>query len=382
MRTKIPYRVVSFCLLFSLLSCCTKETEKTAGEDVVRVDPRQEDIVSVDAVFESISIIPFDDSVPEALISSYKYKLVVTDDVFYVLDQRTCRIISFDTHGNWLQTADKKGRGKGEFLMSSDFRLDVSDSALLVLDPRGIVYKYSLEQGFPFKSQFAINGPLRSTYSLLPASNDEYLVFSESDDDHLGTIDLMSNEWNPFKYKYPNWLFGTAFSFAWTPFLLDGDNLYYYEGLDGTVYRVNLENRRLDRIISWDFGRFQFNAHNLEPNKEIDYYDDLWNENSNKWATPIHVEYITKQLVLARFYFDNCWKNLVYNRITKKCLCFSSFIEGGSFDVMTQYKQRGYLLAPSDIIGQIVDKETLQSTSAIDRLDATVNPVLIIFTPR
>lgn len=378
------YLLLSSIISFSLLSCSdSKKAEKNDNCKLIHVNPDHEDIVSSQAIFSNIQIIPLEGRVAEANISSFKYKLVVTDDVYYVLDQRSCRIICFSSKGKWLQTSDKKGRGVGEFLMSSDFRFDEADSTLVVVDPRGIVNRYSLEDGLPFISQSILDGNLHGIHSLLPISSGEYLTFSESDEHHLFTINTNNKECKPFLYNYPHWLFGTPYAFAWTPFLCDNKTIYYYEGLNGNLYIVNLKDLSIDKVLSWDFGEHQFDAKKLETDKDVDYYVKFWSNNSNKWVTPIHIEFVSDQIILARIYYDNSWKNIVFNRKTNEYKCFSRFIEGGSYDILMQYKGKGYLLIPPNNLRQIVNEEMITDPSSIMAMNSiqdTDNYVLVIYS--
>lgn len=349
----------------------------------IKVNPDQEDSVSTQEVFSNIQIIPFESDIADANISSFKYKIAITDQAYYVLDQRSCKIICFNTEGEWLQTSDKKGRGNGEFLMSSDFHYDETDSTLVVVDPRGIVNKYSLEDGFPCVSQFILGGDLHAIHSLLPISDDRYLAFSESDEHHIFIINTGSKESKPFQYNYPQWLFGTPYSYTWSPFLCDNDTIYYYEGLNGTLYVVNPNNLSIVKALFWDFGKQQFDEKKLEKERELEYYVKYWGDNSHKWVTPIHIEFVSKQKVLARIYYNNVWKNIVYNRETNDCKCFSRFIEGGSFDIMMQHNGKGYLLIPPDNVRQIVNERMISdpaSIMALNSLKTTDNYVLIVYS--
>lgn len=354
----------------SLLSCShSKKTENSSV--VIHVDLEKEDKVSSKDVFSSIRIIPLETDLTEAGISSFRYKLAVTDNAYYVLDQRSCKIICFDSEGKWLQTSDKRGRGKGEFLMSSDFRYDDTDSTLLVLDPRGIVYKYSLEDGLPFISQTIFDADPRAAHSLLPVGGDEYLVFSNSDEHHIFTINTVLQECKAFRYDYHRWLFATPYSYTGSPFLSDNGSVYYYEGLDGSLYTVNTAELSIDKILSWDFGKYQFDVNKLEPGKEVEQYVQFWNDNSGRWATPVHIALVSEKVVLATFFFDNSWRNLVYYRETNECKYFTKFEEGGRFDIGRQYDGRGYLLIPSEYLSQFVNEKMVSDTASIAAINNT-----------
>lgn len=377
-----------FCfLIFSSLSSCGR-SQKTGAESegaiVVRIDPTREDKVSVFDYFSDIRIIPLVGSSPDAFLSADFYGLIVTDANIFVLDMRTNKILCFDAEGKWLQTVDKNGRGNGEFSLSSDFIFDRRDSTLVVLDPRGKILKYAVEPGLPFIKQFDVSSYVRATHTLTTLNDEDFLLYSDSEDQPMFIFESETQSCRPVDYHYPSWA-GGFLAHNGTPFLQDEDTLYFYKGLDGDVFRYDNASGDLRKILRWDFGKYALDINELEPDKDADYYIRFRQSNSHRRVLPVHIKLVTESFIFLHFYFKKARKQVFYDRTNNSCVCFTSFKEGGVFWNVPGcgYAGREYSLVSPEYFSKIISREMLRdpaSLQAFDNMKDTDNHYLVVYT--
>jgi len=76
-------------------------------------------------------------------------KLIETDDRFYILDSRSAkRIFAFDKSGKYLFTIGNNGKGPREYLIPSDFCVDMINNYILIIDAEKKILMFDLNGNF------------------------------------------------------------------------------------------------------------------------------------------------------------------------------------------------------------------------------------------
>ena len=144
-------------IIFSI-SACTNDGSIVLSLNIDAPECRNKSFCDY---FSKVEIIPLEDSV---ILSNHQFSepqyFAVTDESFFVLDERTNSVFRFDSAGRFIEETSRRGRGPGEYSLAYAIRTDEGSNTLRVLDPRGSVYYYDITASSRFVSSEEIDGVL------------------------------------------------------------------------------------------------------------------------------------------------------------------------------------------------------------------------------
>ena len=154
-------RIICATFLLTIILSCSKRADDEAI--IAKVDITSPVSVSLFDYVDRVELIQLENT-QEAMLSGGDY--AISDDAFYILGQKNQNIYSFSTNGILRSRVNRAGRGNGEYTMSDDIVFCQQDSSVLILNPMGLIYKYSIPEGYRFLSMTEINGNLRSVHNI------------------------------------------------------------------------------------------------------------------------------------------------------------------------------------------------------------------------
>lgn len=121
--------LISFAAL-SIISCTYhkgiadgNQTETTLNVEYIEMDnATAKDTVLYSDYLTAPKVILLDRST-DCVIREI-YRMDIFDSIIYILDTKSCRLMTFDMEGRYLRDIGKRGNGNGEYISLSDFSID------------------------------------------------------------------------------------------------------------------------------------------------------------------------------------------------------------------------------------------------------------------
>ena len=145
--------VISFAAL-SIVSCTHhkgiadgNQTETTLNVEYIDMDnATAKDTVLYSDYLTAPKVILLDRST-DCVIREI-YRMDIFDSIIYILDTKSCRLMTFDMEGRYLRDIGKRGNGNGEYISLSDFSIDHKNKFVYLWDEgKGNALKYDLKSG-------------------------------------------------------------------------------------------------------------------------------------------------------------------------------------------------------------------------------------------
>lgn len=287
--------------------------------------------------FSKVEIIPLEDSV---ILSNHQFSepqyFAVTDESFFVLDERTNSVFRFDSAGRFMEETSRRGRGPGEYSLAYAIRADEGSNTLRVLDPRGSVYYYDITASSRFVSSEEIDGVL-AVQNFVQA-REKVILFSSSEDRHLRVWDGKKLTDIPYRSGIP--LKGQYN--AADPVVCDNGNYFYYEGYSGNIYSLSEDLKTISLSYTWDFGRHTLISDKIkDPN--YDFLTMLKNDMFDI-VFPFTNLQVIDSVIWATVIYHNQEHSLIYDLKTGKYSFFRLFSEGVRFKFQARQKNRPNLI--------------------------------------
>jgi hypothetical protein len=215
--------------------------------------------ISPDSIYSSVTYIPLE-TTDESIFYDIN-KILVHDNIYYLLDRKQSAILTFNEKGEYLCKLSKKGLGPGEYLSLNDFFID--DSLVYVLSSdiqKILVYDLS----FNFIKDFFIN-----TYAdNMDFLGDHIFVYADFHSIECKNIYVIDKTTGKVKNKQVNYLkkqrgvgYRSSFSDKWN------DSLYVFFPYDNSIYTLN--QNLCEKFCSIDFGK-----HNMFPDVFSTFSDE------------------------------------------------------------------------------------------------------------
>lgn len=145
--------LISFAAL-SIISCTyhkgiADDNQTGTSQNVEYID--MDNAIAKDSVFYSDyltapKVIPLGGSA-DCIIREI-YRMDIFDSIIYILDTKSCRLMTFDMEGHYLRDIGKRGNGNGEYISLSDFSIDHKNHSVYLWDEgKGNALKYDLISG-------------------------------------------------------------------------------------------------------------------------------------------------------------------------------------------------------------------------------------------
>ena len=237
-------KCIVFVLALLLFSCVPPNNSST--ESVVLTGDISKEFV-LDDLFEEFEYISLESS-RESTFGEIR-KLILFDNKFYIHCDRLKKIFVFQADGTFIQTIGRIGGGPGEYTHLEDFVIDEENNRIVILGYPSTVYVYDLEGRFIFQKQFMSlpvwslcsykEGFICSSNHISYSTKREPLVFLLDKDFNLKSD--MGKALN--KNSLP--------PFISDPFLKDGENVYYFDNINSTIYLINTTNPNKSESIKF-----------------------------------------------------------------------------------------------------------------------------------
>ena len=359
-------------IIFSI-SACTNDGSIVLSLNIDAPECRNKSFCDY---FSKVEIIPLEDSV---ILSNYQFSepqyFAVTDESFFVLDERTNSVFRFDSAGRFIEETSRRGRGPGEYSLAYAIRTDEGSNTLRVLDPRGSVYYYDITASSRFVSSEEIDGVL-AVQNFVQAG-EEVILFSSSEDRHLRVWDGKKLTDIPYRSEIP--LKGQYN--AADPVICDNGNYFYYEGYSGNIYSLSDDLKTISLSYIWDFGRHTLNSDKIkDPNYDFmnilkgDMFDIVF---------PFANLQIIDNVIWATVIYHNQEHSLIYDLDTGDHSFFRLFSEGVRFKFQARHKDNLYLMVEPESLHEFVNESVLDERGKVVLREipkGQVNPVILKYS--
>lgn len=355
MRT--PYTIGGLLVCALSFFACSKVS--SSEWPVIKVDITSPDDVSLFDFVERVELIQLENKT-EALFSGGR--LAISDDAFYFLHPVTRKIYRFSADGRWISTNNKSGRGHGEFTMAEDIIFCPKDSTVRILNPMGIVYRYSVPDGFEFRDTTEIHGPLRAVHEIWPLDDGKYLMYSMSEDARV-YLYSPGEEIKILNDSHPRWIEFSRYCKTGFPFYEFDGAIRYYSSFTGEIYSFNPDNSVLTPYLRWDFGKNQISIEDIDEkattsdDKELRRTSHL--ELTKKKVAPVNNVCETSRYVICGARFNRESYSVVHDKISGADHCFALVREGIHFSPLLAYKGDCYRYVPPEDIDYFVNESVL-----------------------
>lgn len=350
-------RIICATFLLTIILSCSKRADDEAI--IAKVDITSPVSVSLFDYVDRVELIQLENT-QEAMLSGGDY--AISDDAFYILGQKNQNIYSFSTNGILRSRVNRAGRGNGEYTMSDDIVFCQQDSSVLILNPMGLIYKYSIPEGYRFLSMTEINGNLRSVHNIWPLDRGNYLLFSMSEDNRVYFLGKDSDP-KVLNSSHPRWIEFSPFCSSRYPFYEYGNAVRYFSGFDGTIYTYNSNQCTLVPYLIWDFGKNQISVQDV-PEKDMtsnnrEVIMSTYKEINKSKAAPVFNVCETSRYILTDAYFRGEDYTVIYDKKKQSTQCFSKTIEGVLFCPSKSYKGDCFRYVSPDKLGLFVNESVL-----------------------
>lgn len=363
---------LSLCILF-FNSCANKIDDKE--ENTLYVDLENAGNVSLWDIFSHIELIPLE-TTNESLIKDIN-KLILYDDIYYLLDYRNSTILMFDSSGNFLYKINDKGDGPQEYLDISDFEINKENNMLSVLAPvNNSMYEYDLKGNFTNKYKLPdIRGAYKSFFSL----NNDTVVFFTFDYDNR--IKLYSKSENRIVKELLPETDNMLDKFSQTEFPYAN---YLHRASSNKLLKIENNGDIVDGY-TWDFGKLN----NTEG--QIEYIAALPGNDLHKYIHQFMDTEIVNQIMIlqagnSKYLFTQLWRkgkhvSVFHDKKNSKSHVFEKTIENATFHPLSwnnQYVIGYYCNEWGEKEGTLPDAILDDKNIKIrDEWDEEDNPILI-----
>lgn len=378
--------VICYASLLALIGCnkqvrseyCIENTE-IVSIDLSRID---EDTTSFYDFFNRIDLFQLDTSNHSSLKADGVYRCAFKEDMVFILEKGNDIYLFCLNQGISKGVLNKKGRGEGEYLFPEDLLINEFSNTLDVLDVYGKIISFSLESFEPIRSLSLPDGGYPyDSFELY--DNEKYLVYSHGDF-RYAMYDAITGKTIVSDYSSPEWLTYSVFSFraTYSPFILSGEGISVFDGVDGTIYGLDTTTMDVRHCIKWDMGNNQFGVNRLKANKDAVYYYQVSQKNQDRFASPFTNIIKKDEFFFANFLFKGSYHTLIYDTSTKNYRVLQLTSEGIPIPVGYYYNNAIYEFANPTTIDYMVNRNVLdgQGLKVYDAISGSPNLILIKYT--
>lgn len=294
---------VVIVILFTL--SCKKQQEEIKSKSEIELFNTSK-ILDINSIVDSVEYILLEANLDDAIFRD-AHKIRFIEDKIYVLDIIGKMLLVFNEDGTFSKKIGQMGNGPGEYVMPSDFDVDLYGNIFIYNGPVEQLLKYDNNNNFiesiklPFEiDNFSITSNNKFLFSLAKynsgKSKDYKIVITDS---------LLNIEKEYLKYEEyydPNFILET--------FIQNENNeIVYYKPIDDYVYLFTE-----DELIEKFHLNFKEKTVPLDLRKDIHALKNKYADNySFVLTTPI----VLKDYLLGMMVDSNKLKFFIYSRINK-----------------------------------------------------------------
>ena len=242
-----------FLFVFMLIAFGCNETDNGTIPVIDVLGATAGSILNLSDIADDVEYIPLETK-PESLIGFIGKLVVTSNGNFYVIEPSKLKVTGFDPTGNYLDTLHKVGRGPGEYTSISDF--DISDDGRYIFALGSKIDIYEINGGkFDYVKTIQFDNLAKpSNIELTSKSNKMILPYlsSQGTEPFRCLILGFGNDtlgFRPNYYKYEKTSNITFARKAENIIYQNGDNIYLYNDLSDTVFRITEKNEFLPHMI-------------------------------------------------------------------------------------------------------------------------------------
>ena len=231
-----------------ILMCFTMCNQKAQDENSIFVDLDNPENVSLFDYFRFIELIPLETS-QDVLIADIT-KIILHQNIIYVLDQKQSIIFVFDQKGEFLLKIDKKGQGPGEYSSVQDININPFSGNLEILEPYGSLHIYDLSGNYIETKRVTYDG-FHAVHGFAIAANNIHLFYTRFDPKkfiyfNLDEKKLLREEFT--ENREISRLLGAKSLYQYQ------DEWYIFRPIHPVVYKVGQE--KLEVAFQFNFGAY------------------------------------------------------------------------------------------------------------------------------
>ena len=161
--------IILICLV-TLVACNGKRDMSLTNSFDVEKAPQK--MIKMQEVIPNFTIVPLETN-DESLIQ-YVKKVILYDDLIFILDDQGPLVAIFDKKGKFVQTIGRKGNGPGEFYFPTDFIIDPKRNQLELFDGfRRQILIYDLQGNFRKRIPISVDG-----HYFIKFDDETYLIYT------------------------------------------------------------------------------------------------------------------------------------------------------------------------------------------------------------
>lgn len=342
---------------------------------MVNLDVEMEEPSFID-IFESLTIIPLETTDSSLIVRGEIYEL--WNDTLFVMDKLQNEVFMFNMSGQFLKRLNKYGEGPEEFTTPLDMKINRFTGNMEILSVDGYIKIY--------KSDFStfigsIKLPTYYIHSFHHVSPDVYAFYFDNKQTYslnlysVSENKILGNAWSPLP------AFSMTGFLANDPFFVNDNELYLYQGYDGSIFRVNHKEPYMDLLYGWDFGKHTFDAEDVPEGKDVKFYHDLYMTGSKGKALGFVPCRMNNNYIYSRFRYNNQYVYSFYNKDKQAVKVFHKFKEGffPAIDKVTD--EYMYCMVPFGLLDSVMADELLneKNLDMLKALNDDSNPCLVMY---
>ena len=360
-----------FATLIAFAAGCGKSDWKDGSAIRIKLDVDSllnGTAVSINDIFQEIQLVCLDssDMISNSVYSGHNY-YTFDGEYFYVLDEKSFTIHAFDSHGRFVHSSSKKGRGPGEFPMATKICYNADLNTIDVLNPMGKIYHFRTKT-LEYVSTLEIKGKgLQAIHDFVPTRSG-YLLYSNTLDERIWHYDSESRIANPCGIRLPDYL-GIYF-YAQEPFYSMGESVQTFRAFDGKCFNLD-SSLNVRTSLVWDFGKrsAQLKAIPELPSAR-EYHGFLMEYSDNHVAAFNDIKCIDRTLIANVIYKKNL-HTIVYDLASRQAKMFLKTKEGLPVLCGLVYDNSMMLLVDSRMLPKFISTEVLDEASVREYQKAT-----------
>lgn len=313
----------TIAVIILLFSACTNNAIDYANQNIIKIDDHYE-LYRASDIYDSVKLIRLE-TTDKYLVGEIK-KIIVKDEMIYILDDLGRRIGVFDANGEYISKVDKRGNGNGEYVQIDDFSIDNKGNIIVLDGAKRTLNYYDRFGEFTSKHKLPISADAFECY------NDHTFLFSSSGlcENKLNIWSIKDEKITNSHLDYDKRLSGRVVK----PLIKYSDRILFMQRNDNCIYDVSIDT--LTAKWSVDFGNKSIVRSKLQKGfggayfpAAQDYYittfaetDNLvsFSYQSNEQDYPFYV-YMSKisadKIVVTYQYNNTCYytDNLLFNKL-------------------------------------------------------------------
>ncbi|MFW6275088.1 MAG: 6-bladed beta-propeller [bacterium] len=258
---KIYLIIILLFTLLSFLGCDNHTTSVDQNKQQLFFDVSNWELNKLipEEVIANVEFVPLETD--ENFLIGQVNKILVYNDIFYVLDKSSKQIFVFDMSGKFIQKIGVYGRGPGEYIRLNDFIVDTSRNRILTLDSyQRKILMYDLTDG---KSLGEIKLDFWATNFTMVGNNTLFFFMKNTyfqNYENYSLVSLNLKDLSKKEYFLEIDEYNVTLSYHYS--MYKSNNVYYCPYLKDVVYEI--EEDGVIPAVKFNFGDHKISEEKLK----------------------------------------------------------------------------------------------------------------------